>query len=158
MTSTQRNPQPGLIYEYTYTGESYFRATLNADLTVTMVNAQTCRTVEVGVLSSLGTLEMWAKWCFETANGQETYCTLGPVGLRMARKYAEKCGALGRTRAAAFHRQLAGRGVPGTEHYAVCARVLGRGVQSLATLTEDEARKVWASVQSGEVHKPAHAA
>jgi hypothetical protein len=158
MTSTQRNPQPGLIYEYTYTGESYFRATLNADLTVTMVDAQTCRTVEVGVLYSLGTLEMWAKRCFDTANGQKTFCTLGPVGLRMARKYAEKCGALGRKRAAAFHRQLAKRGIPGAEHYAVCARALGREVLSLSTLTEDEARKVWATVRGGEAHAPAHAA
>lgn len=156
MNSTQHNPQPGLIFEYTYTGEAYFRATLNADLTVTMVDAQTTRTVTVSSLYSLGTLEMWAKRCLATMNGEATYCTLGPVGERMAQRYAEGCKPLGNKRGSAFHRALARLGIPSHAHYEVCGMALAHPVASLAALSEHEARKAWAYAR--REYTSAHAA
>lgn len=151
-----QQPAPGLIFEYVYTGESYFRATLNDDLTVTMIDAQTTRTVSVGSLYGLGTLEAWAKRCLATLNGETTYCTLGPVGERMARRYAEKCKPLGNKRGAAFHRALGRLGIPSHAHYEVCGMALGQPVRSLAALNEHEARQAWAYAR--REYAPAHAA
>ena len=145
MTATKQQPAPGIIYEYHngYAAESWRRVTLNADLSVTIEDAQTERTMNLGVLYQLGTLEAWARDCFEAANGRNPGFKLGPVGYRIARKYALRSGALGSQRAAAFHRALSRLGFPAAAHYELCAKALGRPVLSLATLSEDEARRAW---------------
>lgn len=51
---------------------------------------------------------------------------------------------LGKTRARRLHQLMGRLGLH--EHYGVAARALGRDVFSLATLTEQEARRVWAHV------------
>lgn len=52
---------------------------------------------------------------------------------------------IGKARAAKLHKLMGRAGL--FEHYGFAARALGREVFSLASLTEEEARTVWARVQ-----------
>lgn len=85
------NPAPGVIFECVTLGDpgSFLRAVLNDDLTVTVQDAHTTRTVSVGVFYSQGILQAWAARCHW---GEEGW-TLGPVGVRMARNFGR--GELG---------------------------------------------------------------
>ncbi|GAA5438167.1 hypothetical protein [Deinococcus aquaticus] len=51
---------------------------------------------------------------------------------------------IGKTRAARLHRLMARAGVPSGEHYGFAGAALDRPVFSLAALTEEDARAVWA--------------
>lgn len=51
---------------------------------------------------------------------------------------------IGKARAAKFHRILGRFGLPSAYHYRAASDALGREVASLAALTEEEARRVWA--------------
>ena len=57
-------------------------------------------------------------------------------------------GALGKARAARLHRVLSGLGLSSPDHYRAASAALGRTVDSLAAITEAEARKVWNHVRS----------
>ncbi|AFZ69773.1 hypothetical protein [Deinococcus peraridilitoris] len=140
MTQLRRQPKPGLIYQHGE-GEGFTRLTLNANLTITIEQGSTTRTLEVASLKDI--LPTWAQRCYQATRGELTGLKLGEVGKRMARKYAEKTGALGAPRAAKMHHQLQKLGIPARAHYELCSQVLGRPVLSLATLTEDEARRAW---------------
>ena len=50
---------------------------------------------------------------------------------------------LTRARARDMHRELARLGLPADARYALAAELLGRPVESLTALTEEEARRVW---------------
>ncbi|WP_425146167.1 hypothetical protein [Deinococcus sp.] len=52
-------------------------------------------------------------------------------------------GALGKARASRLHRVLSGLGLGNADHYRAASAALGRTVDSLAVLTEQEARRVW---------------
>lgn len=56
--------------------------------------------------------------------------------------YSFTPATLGKARARRLHQLMGRLGLH--EHYGVAARALGRDVFSLATLTEQEARRVWA--------------
>lgn len=56
--------------------------------------------------------------------------------------------SIGKARAHRLHILMAQAGVPSGEHYRTAARALGRGVASLAALSEGEARRVWAYLGS----------
>ncbi|GGS10773.1 hypothetical protein [Deinococcus sedimenti] len=51
---------------------------------------------------------------------------------------------IGNTRASKLHRLMARAGIPGSQHYGFASAALDRNVTSLAALTEQEARQVWA--------------
>ena len=55
---------------------------------------------------------------------------------------------IGKARAAALHKIMARLGLPSAQHYGLAAAALCEpfALDSLATLTEDEARRVWAHV------------
>ena len=57
-------------------------------------------------------------------------------------------GALGKARACRLHRVLSGLGLGNADHYRAASAALGRTVDSLAAITEAEARKVWNHVRS----------
>ncbi|GGR27772.1 hypothetical protein [Deinococcus ruber] len=56
-------------------------------------------------------------------------------------------GALGKARASRLHRVLSGLGLGNADHYRAASAVLGRTVDSLAAITEQEARRVWNHVR-----------
>ncbi|MXV21945.1 hypothetical protein [Deinococcus xianganensis] len=137
---------PGLIYE-NLDGYGYFRASLNSDLSVTMVDGQTTRTVTLPVLELLGTLKAWAKRCADALAHPEQFPNLmiGPVGERLAQRHGRAIPAptIGKARACTLHRDFARLGVPSGTHYALCSRALNTTVTSLAALTDEEVLLVW---------------
>lgn len=56
---------------------------------------------------------------------------------------AEPTPTIGKARACKLHRILGRFGLPSAYHYQSASEALGRKVESLAALTESEARRVW---------------
>ena len=56
-------------------------------------------------------------------------------------------GAIGKPRASRLHRVLSRLGLSNPDHYRAASAALGRPVDSLALLTEEEARRVWNHVR-----------
>lgn len=87
-----------------------------------------------------------------TVNGQpadlEAALTMahGLTGRTVSEEWADRPAPapIGKARARRLHILMARAGVASGQHYTEAARALGRGVASLAALTEGEARRVWA--------------
>lgn len=63
--------------------------------------------------------------------------------------------SIGRKRAALMQKELAKLGVPRQDQPAYATRVLGRGVQDLATLEEHDARLVWSAAREQQAARAA---
>lgn len=60
----------------------------------------------------------------------------------------EPAPTLGKDRAQAMHRELTRIGVPPSRHLGLASQVTGRRISSFATLTEQEAARIWRAAQA----------
>lgn len=66
----------------------------------------------------------------------------------LTKVYDFQPAALGKPRAHKLHKIMGRLGLGHAEHYRFAARALGQNVESLAALTVEQARKVWAALVS----------
>ncbi|WP_420594297.1 hypothetical protein [Deinococcus sp.] len=93
------------------------------------------------------TVVHWGRICYHSLR-HELFAEVGPVGKRLAYRYAAHIGSLGAKRGAAMHAALRRAGVPDGQHYAAATAALNWPVVSLAVLTPQEAAAVWRTVRA----------
>ncbi len=140
MKDTTKKLVTGLIFARGE-GAQFVSATLQKDETIVLV--QNGHTTVLGFLALADMLPRWAAECWAIAAGEREDATfaLGPVGLVMARRHAQRHGlGIGTDAAHALHVELGDARVGDQKAFA--AKVLGRRVLSFTCLSHLDAQRL----------------